>query len=112
MGMETKNSNAHYGQWIIGLMLLAYMATSFDLRHFSFQSPLITVGTTQFRENHLRERIREEKAYGQLMLIRPSTTEGYWLQKVLMNARWDQEVKEKGIEVSEERAKESLREKM
>ena len=112
MVMEREKSHSKYGQWIIGIMLLAYISTSFDLRFFSFRSPLITVGKVKFQENTLRESIREAKAHGQLMLVSAPDGDRYWLRKVLSDAMWDQEVKEKGIKVSETLAKKSLREKM
>jgi hypothetical protein len=112
MVMEREKSHSKYGQWIIGIMLLAYLSTSFDLRFFSFRSPLITVGNVKFQENTLKDRIREAKAHGQLMLVSAPDGDGYWLRKVLNDAMWDQEVKEKRIQVSEKQAKKSLREKM
>ncbi len=112
MVMERETSHSKYGQWIIGIMLLAYISTSFDLRFFSFRSPLITVGNVKFQENTLRESIREAKAHGQLMLVSAPDGDRYWLRKVLNDAMWDQEVKEKRIQVSEAQAKKSLREKM
>ncbi len=112
MVMEREKSHSKYGQWMIGIMLLAYLSTSFDLRFFSFRSPLITVGNVKFQENTLKDRIREAKAHGQLMLVSAPDGDGYWLRKVLNDAMWDQEVKEKRIQVSEKQAKKSLREKM
>ncbi len=112
MAMEREKSHSKYGQWIIGIMLLAYLSTSFDLRFFSFRSPLITVGNVKFQENTLRESIRAAKAHGQLMLVSAPDGDRYWLRKVLNDAMWDQEVKEKRIQVSETQAKKSLREKM
>ena len=112
MVMEREKSHSKYGQWIIGIMLLAYLSTSFDLRFFSFRSPLITVGNVKFQENTLRESIRTAKAHGQLMLVSAPDGDRYWLRKVLNDAMWDQEVKEKRIQVSETQAKKSLREKM
>lgn len=112
MVMESEKPRSKYGQWIIGLMLVAYLATSFDPRHLFFRSPLITVGSVHFRENKLKESIREAKAYCQLMLISSSEGELYFLRKVLDDAMWDQEVKKRGIQISEEKAKKSLREKM
>jgi hypothetical protein len=112
MVMEREKSHSKYGQWIIGIMLLAYVSTSFNLSFFSFRSPLITVGKMSFQENTLRNSIREARAHGQLMLLSPPDGDRYWLRKVLNDAMWDQEVKEKGIQVSQNQAKQSLREKM
>lgn len=112
MVMEREKSHSKYGQWMIGVMLLAYLSTSFDLRFFSFRSPLITVGNVKFRENDIKQVLREAKAHGQLMLTSDQGGDKYWLRKVLNDAMWDQEVKEKGIEVSQTQAKKSLREKM
>ncbi len=111
--MENAQPKSGYGSWIIGMMLLAYVATSFDFRHFSFGSPLVTVGSEKIGKQTLVERIRQEKALAQLSLSNPvKKNDVYWMQKVVMDAIWDQEANALGIDVSDQRAKDSLRQKM
>jgi hypothetical protein len=113
--MEREKPESKYGQWIIGMMLVAYLATSFDYRYFSFRSPLLTVGTHKIQESQLVQRIREERAYAKLTLYgtgNQGSDDAYWIGKVARDEIWNQEVSAMGIAVSENRARQSLRQKM
>jgi len=114
MDMENEKPKSKYGQWIIGTMLVAYLATSFDYRYFSLQSPIVTIGDRKIGRDKFVQRIREEKAYVQMMLYPPQQKMGdmYFMNKVVLDDIWDQEALSMGIDVSENRARQSLRQKL
>jgi hypothetical protein len=113
--MESENpKSGGYGQWIIGLMLVAYLVTSFDYRQLSFQSPIVRVGSSKLSKDQMMGAMRVKYAQKQLSLFgaMQKVDEQDLVRNIIVDEIWDQEAIAMGMEVSQNTAKKSLMQRM
>lgn len=107
-------ASSRYFQWIIGMMIVAYLATSVDYRALRMKKPMITVGSNGWTMPEAEQRMRQEMMMSYLDPFAPPQEKPVmtWLSLACQHEMMDQEALALGLEVSEDSVRRSLQYKL
>jgi hypothetical protein len=108
------SSSSRAFQWMIGVMLLAYVATSVDFRSLYRKKSMMTIGSQGWSAEQTQQRIRQEIIMTSMdpFAIAKERSLMDWLNLAVRHEVLDQEAMALGLDVSEECAKRSLQYKL